>query len=172
MPYKNKEERKKHDRANRERILAYQREWYRRHPEKYREYESHMNKEKRKAWQDDYREKNREHLYKKHREWVEKAYKKYRTELLVSLGGKCKRCGIKNFAVLQVHHKNGNQDIKMFGVNDYRYYRNLLTHLDDLELLCANCHILLHDAKNTLKSQKLTTSTSLYAKNSLLLLNE
>ncbi len=46
-------------------------------------------------------------------------------------GGVCGRCGEKNYAILQVHHK-------------HERHRGGADILDNLELLCPNCHMSHH----------------------------
>lgn len=53
--------------------------------------------------------------------------KKLKFELALERGGVCEKCGEKNYSILQIHHivqrKDGGSD-----------------ELDNLELLCPNCH--------------------------------
>jgi 5-methylcytosine-specific restriction endonuclease McrA len=46
-------------------------------------------------------------------------------------GGICERCGHDNYAILQVHHKKER-------------HRGGTDHLENLELLCPNCHAAHH----------------------------
>jgi len=45
--------------------------------------------------------------------------------LLRRKGNKCERCGFGKYQILQIHHKDKNRDNN---------------NLDNLELLCPNCH--------------------------------
>tara|TARA_B100000745_G_scaffold237418_2_gene160328 strand:+ start:973 stop:1356 length:384 start_codon:yes stop_codon:yes gene_type:complete len=55
-------------------------------------------------------------------------------------GGTCERCGMNNYAILQVHHKTERHK---GGTND----------LKNLELLCPNCHMT-HHRGHSLYDQK------------------
>ena len=150
MPHKTKELRKEYRQKNRERILERQREWYHNHPEKQKEYESHRNKEQRDVWQKEYRTKHKEHLAECFKLSAFKRYWRARQAVVQALGGKCIKCGFSDIKALHVHHKDGGgtKERKLYGagmsLTNYRYYQGLLKHLNDLELLCANCHSILN----------------------------
>jgi len=150
MPHKTKELRKEYREKNRDKILAQQRAFYKRHPEKQKEYEKNRNKEKREEWQRKYKADHKEHLYECFKISAFKRYWTARKAVVDALGGKCIKCGFTDIRALEVHHKNGGgtHERKTYGngasVNDYRYYRGLLKHLTDLELLCSNCHSILN----------------------------
>jgi len=141
-----KETRKEYREKNRERILAYQRKWHAEHPERTREYEKHRDKATRDAWQKKYKEEHKEHLRECFKKSAFKRYMKARMAIIDALGGKCIKCEFNDFRALEVHHKlsDGGKERKIYGVNNYRYYQGLLTHLGDLELLCSNCHAILN----------------------------
>jgi 5-methylcytosine-specific restriction endonuclease McrA len=48
-----------------------------------------------------------------------------KVRLISARGGKCERCGYNKLEILQVHHKDRNREN---------------SNLDNLELLCPNCH--------------------------------
>jgi len=144
-----KEERRKYRQRARDRILATQRAWYKAHPEKQKEYESHRSKEKRDAWHKQYKAEHKDHLLECSKVSAFKRYIKARMAVIQSLGGKCLQCGFNDFRALEVHHKDGGGSRERRNrmgtlVNDYRYYRQMLTHLHDYELLCSNCHSILN----------------------------
>lgn len=56
-------------------------------------------------------------------------------------GGVCERCGMDNYAILQVHHKKERH----LGGTD---------HLRNLELLCPNCHTTHHFGKSLYRPKK------------------
>jgi hypothetical protein len=61
------------------------------------------------------------------------------------LGGKCKRCGIDDWRVLQIDHVNGGgkKEIQSYHKNyDWRtYYRNVIAdNSGKYQVLCANCN--------------------------------
>lgn len=55
--------------------------------------------------------------------------------------GICERCGIANYAILQVHHKKERRN----GGSD---------QLSNLELLCPNCHAEHHLGKSLFQNKK------------------
>jgi 5-methylcytosine-specific restriction endonuclease McrA len=73
----------------------------------------------------DYVKKSTEKSYIKNRDNI--TIKRY--EKIKVLGGKCSLCGIDNFLVLTIHHKDINHDNN----SD-----------DNLMVLCHNCHHVLH----------------------------
>lgn len=52
------------------------------------------------------------------------------------LGNKCEYCGNTDDRVLCVHHKNGRKGAYDYLVKDY--------DLTKIQLLCANCHAIIH----------------------------
>lgn len=75
-------------------------------------------------------------VHKKHRIWDRKL------ALVERLGGKCRECGESDFRVLDINHVDRRRKNKppkrqwSWG----RRFRDWEKHLDNLELLCANCH--------------------------------
>ena len=131
------------------RRIQYQ-EWLRAHPDKTKEYEGRRDKAKRKAWRREWESKNKSRLLPLRRVASRKRYALHRGEAIRALGGKCISCGISNPIVLEAHHINGggNAERRKYGnglqLVDYRYFRDILTHLQDFSLLCANCHLINH----------------------------
>ncbi len=56
-------------------------------------------------------------------------------------GGLCERCGEKNYAILQIHHK-------------HERHRGGTDNLSNLELLCPNCHATHHLGNSLFPSTK------------------
>lgn len=56
-------------------------------------------------------------------------------------GGACERCGVNNYAILQVHHKKER-------------HRGGTDRITNLELLCPNCHATHHLGSALFNSQK------------------
>lgn len=58
------------------------------------------------------------------------------------LGGKCTKCGIDDKRVLQLHHKNKPKKGEMRQAS-WKLIKN-----GEVELLCANCHLIVHYEKS------------------------
>lgn len=73
---------------------------------------------------------------------MEKA-RKLRLKLIGILGGKCVDCGLSDVRVLQFNHKDRTLKVRtpsaMLTWRRYVYYEK---QIDNLELVCANCHII------------------------------
>lgn len=144
MPYKTKELQAEYRDKNRDRINAYSRKWAAEHPEKVREHSARRDKAKEKL----YREINKDHLRELARLSAFRRYWQARKAVIDALGGRCIKCSFDDFRVLECHHKHsgGNKErrnSKGTLVHDYRYYGQMLNHLQDYELLCSNCHSVL-----------------------------
>lgn len=63
-----------------------------------------------------------------------KSYKMLKMRLLKIRGQKCQRCGYNRYEILQVHHKDKN---------------HTNNELDNLELICPNCHYEEHYLENS-----------------------
>lgn len=57
-------------------------------------------------------------------------------------GGMCEKCQEDNYSILQIHHK-------------VERYRGGTDEMDNLELLCPNCHAAHHLGKSLYKSKKM-----------------
>jgi len=68
---------------------------------------------------------------------------KDKQELLAMFGNRCQICGFSDKRALQFHHKNGKNDTNKLS----RKYRTLKNEKDNLMLVCANCHWIIHDGK-------------------------
>jgi 5-methylcytosine-specific restriction endonuclease McrA len=62
-------------------------------------------------------------------------------KLASTRGGKCERCGMNNYAILQVHHKKER-------------HKGGTNHATNLELLCPNCHTTHHLGKSLFNKEK------------------
>ena len=74
-----------------------------------------------------------------------------RLKVLELMGGKCVKCGISDYRLLEISHKNGDGYLERRGLNGKKMHGGWATayailrgwrQTDDLELLCSNCHIL------------------------------
>jgi len=79
------------------------------------------------------RSKNKYKLFGPHKDKA-KWYRALKTRLLKIRGIKCERCGYNKFEILQVHHKDKDR-------------KN--NNLDNLELICPNCHFEEHYLENS-----------------------
>lgn len=118
--------------------LCSKKAWREKNPEKVRKYLEKSNKK--------WRINNQEKIMKRNKIFV-KTHIKNRTKLIKILGGKCSRCGYNEFITsLVLHHKKGN--VNEGGKWKRQYYHNLnKVNIEDLDVLCANCHDALHKRK-------------------------
>jgi len=75
-------------------------------------------------------------------------------ELIALLGGECQVCGYKkNFAVLSFHHRDAAQKTMKLSARELSNNRLevLLNEVRKCDLLCANCHLELHNPTCTLE---------------------
>ena len=66
----------------------------------------------------------------------------------------CKRCGVTDPRVLDFHHKNGED--KLFGDGGFRRavgFEQIQKEVEKCEVVCANCHRILHDEERTEKKR-------------------
>ena len=63
-----------------------------------------------------------------------------RLKILFSLGAKCSRCGLSNIKLLQIDHKNSNGNKERKEMSHCTFYRRVLNHLEEYQLLCPNCN--------------------------------
>lgn len=75
-----------------------------------------------------------------HRQVSTESSHRKRAELLATLGGKCVRCGFSDARALQIDHVNGGGR----RTDPYRataaFYKKVVDHPDEYQLLCANCN--------------------------------
>jgi len=120
----------KYYKKNRDKILAKNRKWYKEAtPEQ---------KEKINIRGVKWAKKNRQkvNLYQKN------VYKNKRLEVIKLLGGKCKKCGYKDWRALQVDHVNGGGVKELKKISRPTYYSQILNSAETgkFQLLCANCN--------------------------------
>lgn len=140
----------------RQRKLEYQRQFYKEHkPQvleqrraRYRKDPKKVVEYQKKRYREDpqYREKvkrlaidrtvKREHLA--------------RLQLIEELGGQCEVCHTCDQQVLVVHHPNGRKDVKWkSSTSDFRAFKKGSI---PLMLLCANCHMRMHNQEKNKKA--------------------
>ena len=88
-----------------------------------------------------YKETEKQKKYQ--REWRRKRNDADREKAFSLLGGKCNHCGIVDFRVLQIDHiipVCGERTDRDAGSRIKQSIANGLRNLDNLQLLCANCH--------------------------------
>ena len=149
---------------NRKKVLIYRKNYYQKNKkiiiQKIIEYRKKFP-EKTRRWSRNshlrHRKQEREYtkLYRqKNPEWFKQIQTKYKhnkkSKLIQIKGGKCIQCGIsyngKNACIFQFHHKNNQKkDPKLKrGIGLWRKKDVLLKELEKCNLVCANCHLLLH----------------------------
>ena len=123
-------------------INAYKREWYWRNREKCLEYrrkyrDSHRLELNAKALQ--YRYDNIDGVRWKHNQ----RRHALKDRAIEYLGGACVVCGGSfHRAAMDFHHRDSNQkDIKL---NGHTVWENIVDELDKCDLVCANCHRVIH----------------------------
>jgi hypothetical protein len=88
-----------------------------------------------------YREHREEKLQwqRAHKEQIRDLKRKRKRDLVQLKGGKCERCGYdRNYGVLGFHHVNGRKG------EPSEDWHSLLFNVDNVVLLCENCHLELH----------------------------
>ena len=84
--------------------------------------------------------------YLKVKERDKEKFNALRNEVFSALGNKCKCCGETERACLHIHHIN--EELKPIrgngGLARWFKYQNHLKQLNNLIVLCANCHMKLH----------------------------
>lgn len=85
-----------------------------------------------------YYKKKRDAVNKKNRE----AKRKLRIKVINTYGGKCKRCGFKDFRALQIDHINGGgtKERKTKSIIQLLYEIVRKNYPKDYQVLCANCN--------------------------------
>lgn len=135
-----KERARRYHKRHREEIRKRQKEYY----EIHRDAILQRTKEYYYSHKDDptYRRNKREYSKRYHQEhttkdqqWIAKRY----VEVIKELGGKCEMCGINNMFVLNIHHKNGRVRTERKNAYLSKDYPK-----EQLQVLCANCHTMLH----------------------------
>lgn len=121
----------------------YYRDYYKKHIERKRKQHRdyyHKNKTKRIEYQRQWLDQNREH----HRTVSRDANHRVRIELINFLGGKCCKCGVDDWRVLQVDHTNGDGYLdrkkEREGHCNWSKLKNIKENPTKYQLLCANCN--------------------------------
>lgn len=87
-------------------------------------------------------ERAKKHYYehkRKHLETSNERIKKRRLEIIKAKGGKCEICNFDNDVALVIHHIDGVDDSE----NRWDYLKDGY-NLSQLQLLCRNCHAIIH----------------------------
>jgi len=158
MPYKDPEKARQRARERYKEIksdpirLAKRREQQRKSMAKWRKNNPERNKEIQRRSQhknynkDEHTEyqrtwlKNHPYNYEKYKQKEYERDRQKKLNVIIALGGKCKICGNDDFRVLCGHHINGR---KGKDINDTKWYRHP-PPLSEIQLLCMNCHTILH----------------------------
>lgn len=86
---------------------------------------------------------NKEHL-RYRREFMNENLR-YKYPAYDKLGGKCANCNMNDYRCLQIDHINGNGSLQGNKKSGNHLWRLITLHdypLDNLQLLCANCHMI------------------------------
>lgn len=121
----------------------YLRQWLHDHPDKAKAYrlKSDAKRKKRYATDPQYREHYKKQQAKRLAQKI-KELQKLRDKIFQEHENKCDKCGFDNPKALIIHHNFGN--------NSKSYYQNLkeiAEHKVPINVLCANCHMILHNPK-------------------------
>jgi len=77
------------------------------------------------------------------RYWKRNQRHSQRKKLIEMLGNVCKKCGTNDIRVLQIDHKNPiGQKNRLSGVLLVRAIITKKENISNLQLLCANCHMI------------------------------
>lgn len=93
-------------------------------------------------------------LYKRNLKNETLRKKKYRNEIIQTLGFKCKDCGFDDIRALQIDHVygGGRKEYRTAGRNNSKYYKQILEKIksgsDEYQLLCSNCNWIKRYEKN------------------------
>jgi hypothetical protein len=91
------------------------------------------------------REKARRY-YQNNRDKVKASHLKVRMKAIEVLGGKCARCGIEDFRVLQIDHVNGGGLRERRNLSPSRFYKKVIKSAKagegKYQVLCANCNMI------------------------------
>lgn len=144
MPFKDHQAKLEYDRRyrqeHREEYARYYRDWRRRNLDRLREY----YKEHRERYLEHGRRYYEADKERKRVEQCERTRER-RHVMIELLGRKCRHCGFSDLRALQIDHRNGNgsklnKDLGIGSSSDPRFYRYVISHPEDFQLLCANCN--------------------------------
>jgi hypothetical protein len=119
--------------------------YYARHREEIkiqqRERKRNMTKEQLEEKRAYEREYTKTEKFKNHRKsHYQKLVEKYKIIVFELLGGKCICCGFSDPRGFQIDHINGGGHRQRGGMNMYSFYKFVLAHPEEFQLLCANCN--------------------------------
>ena len=126
----------------------YKREWLQKWREAHREQDRERCRRDYQKHLEVRREKNKRY-YHQHSEQVKRRAEQRRwnvkLEVIRILGSVCKRCGLDDPRVLQVHHTNGggSKERRQTEIKGGSFFTSIVKgerEISDLELLCCNCH--------------------------------
>lgn len=132
---------------NKERVKGYLRKYYQEKREKVlqqqREYDARTPERKNRRHTPEY-DKEYRRRHPQDRRDAKEYRRRRRKELLGLLGGKCEKCGIDDWRVLQIDHINGGgRKERASGYDFNAIRRDVLEHgREKYQVLCANCHAL------------------------------
>ena len=114
----------------REKLREYERQYRKKHPEKYREKSRNYQRRKWKERPEEARKYQNEYR------------KRVRGELIIAYGGKCICCGEKEIKFLALDHINndGNKQRKKIGSGIQMYLYMKRNMPNDIQVLCHNCN--------------------------------
>ena len=144
MPFKNHQDKLDYDRRYRqehkEECSRSQRQWRQNNRERVNVYYQE-NRERYRAHGRRYYDADKERKRAEQRERT----RQRRATLLELLGGKCRHCGFSDIRALQVDHRDGNgakrnRELGIGSSSDPAFYRYATSHLEEFQLLCANCN--------------------------------
>ena len=136
------------------RKAAYDKEWRAKNKEHVKEYGKEYikkyyqeNREKVLSQQKEHYVENPERRKRRNTPKYDKEHSRHRRkEVLNFLGGKCEKCGIDDWRVLQIDHINGGGGKeRKSGYNFAKIRKDVFEYgRNKYQVLCANCHILKH----------------------------
>ena len=147
MPYKDREKQLAYQRewnrryyqAHKEERKQYLKEWRRRNPEKNSLYCKRWYMKKRLEYFRKWREEHKDYLRKYRAKYFKEKELRRRFELIMAKGGKCEICGYDDsFCALEFHHLNPEEK------NSEKEWKKPDFDLSKVILVCANCHKFIH----------------------------
>lgn len=130
-------------------MKEYFKKYYHEHPEKFKEYRKKYYKKRLQRYKNDpeYRERV---LTRQRNKSLKMAhdFETAREKLIEKRGGKCEKCGFGDSRALIIHHPNG---LTYNRKNYVQKLKEIKYHSENLEVICRNCHAIIHDLKHTLK---------------------
>lgn len=152
-----KDNEKEYYKKNKEKILTRQKEYYKKNKEEikaYRSTEEYRERRKDKRNNDEYREHQKKYKrkYRKNGHYLKRQklnYKRGRSYIdSIRKQSECKICGFDDWRALVFHHRNPEE--KEYLISAMCYYPNetIQKEMNKCDILCANCHRILHHESN------------------------